>query len=64
MKSFFNNLFANEQSGITRFFASFGSATPFRAVAVVMCLIYFVGLVALIWAPETRGKPLPTDDDQ
>jgi MFS family permease len=64
MKSFFNNLFANEQSSITRFFASIGAPTPFRAVAVVMCSIYFVGLIALIWAPETKGKPLPTDDDK
>jgi len=63
MKSFFNNLFANEQSSVTRFFASFGAPTPFRAVAVVMCTIYFVGLITLIWAPETKDKPLPTDDD-
>jgi MFS family permease len=34
---------------------------PFRTVAVVMCLIYLVGIVALIWAPETKGKPLPED---
>jgi len=32
---------------------------PFRTVAVMMCGIYFVGIVALIWAPETKGKPLP-----
>ncbi|MBM3334528.1 MFS transporter [Candidatus Sumerlaeota bacterium] len=64
MKSFFNDLFANEHSPVTRFFASIGAPTPFRAVAVVMCLIYFVGIVTLLWAPETRGKPLPTDDDR
>jgi MFS family permease len=34
---------------------------PFRKVAMVMCLIYLVGIVALIWAPETKGKPLPED---
>ncbi len=34
---------------------------PFRRVAVIMCLIYLVGIVALIWAPETKGKPLPED---
>lgn len=38
--------------------------SPFRAVALAMCTIYVVGLVALIWAPETKGKPLPTDDDE
>jgi hypothetical protein len=64
MKGFFNNVFANEQSTVTKFFASFGSATPFRAVAVVMCLIYFVGMATLFWAPETKGRPLPTDDEK
>jgi hypothetical protein len=34
---------------------------PFRTVAVGMCLIYLLGIVALIWAPETKGKPLPED---
>lgn len=40
-----------------------GVTSPFRAVAIIMCSIYIIGLVALIWAPETKGKPLPTDDD-
>jgi hypothetical protein len=26
-----------------------------------MALIYLVGIIALIWAPETKGKPLPED---
>ena len=34
---------------------------PFRLVAIVMCSIYLVGIVALIWAPETKGQPLPED---
>jgi MFS family permease len=34
---------------------------PFRTVAVIMCSIYLVGMAALIWAPETKGKPLPED---
>jgi MFS family permease len=33
----------------------------FRSAAVLMSGIYLVGLVALIWAPETKGKPLPED---
>lgn len=33
----------------------------FRTAAVIMCSIYLVGLVALVWAPETKGKPLPED---
>jgi MFS family permease len=45
------------------FLESLGITSPFRAVAIVMCAIYVIGLVALIWAPETKGKPLPTDDD-
>ena len=38
-----------------------GAAEPFRTAAVVMSLIYVIGIVALIWAPETKGKPLPED---
>ncbi len=34
---------------------------PFRTVAILMSSIYLVGMIALIWAPETKGKPLPED---
>jgi MFS family permease len=34
---------------------------PFRTVAVIMSSIYLVGIVALIWAAETKGQPLPED---
>lgn len=34
---------------------------PFRTVAVIMSSIYLVGIIALIWAPETKGRPLPED---
>jgi predicted MFS family arabinose efflux permease len=33
----------------------------FRTAAMIMALIYLVGMVALIWAPETKGKSLPED---
>ncbi len=33
----------------------------FRWGAVVLCCFYFLGLIALIWAPETKDKPLPED---
>lgn len=33
----------------------------FRTAAIVMSSIYLLGIVALIWAPETKGKPLPED---
>ncbi|MCX8109598.1 MAG: MFS transporter [Verrucomicrobiae bacterium] len=34
---------------------------PFRSAAVLMSGIYLLGMVALIWAPETKGQPLPED---
>ena len=34
---------------------------PFRTVGVIMSAIYLVGIFALIWAPETKGQPLPED---
>jgi predicted MFS family arabinose efflux permease len=33
----------------------------FRSAAVLMSTVYLVGIAALIWAPETKGKPLPED---
>ena len=34
----------------------------FRTAAAVMASVYFIGIIALFWAPETKGKPLPEDD--
>lgn len=34
---------------------------PFRTAAILMSAIYVLGMVALFWAPETKGKPLPED---
>ncbi len=34
---------------------------PFRKAATVLSFIFLLGLVALIWAPETKGHPLPED---
>jgi len=31
----------------------------FRTAAVLMSSVYVIGMVALIWAPETKDKPLP-----
>lgn len=36
-------------------------ADPFRKSATVLSFVFLLGLVALIWAPETKGKPLPED---
>jgi len=35
------------------------SLMSFRSAAVLMSTIYLVGVIALIWAPETKGQPLP-----
>jgi MFS family permease len=37
------------------------SQMSFRTAAILMSAIYLVGMVALLWAPETKGKPLPED---
>jgi hypothetical protein len=36
-----------------------GYAEPFRMAGVTMCAIFFIGLLALPFLPETKGKPLP-----
>ena len=33
----------------------------FRTAAMLMSTVYLIGMIALIWAPETKGKPLPED---
>lgn len=42
-------------------FGYLATLMSFRTAAVAMSAIYLVGVVALIWAPETQGKPLPED---
>ena len=37
-------------------------AEPFRYAAITMCAVFGVGLLALPFAPETRGQPLPEED--
>ena len=34
----------------------------FRAAAVVVATCYLIGMVTLLWAPETNGRPLPEDE--
>jgi hypothetical protein len=36
-----------------------GVKEPFRVSATALSFIFLLGLVALIWAPETKGKALP-----
>ena len=42
-------------------FGYLATMMSFRTAAVMMSSIYLVGIVALIWAPETKGTPLPED---
>jgi MFS family permease len=44
----------------TQVFQGYGpDPIPYRYSAVVMCSVFAIGLIALPFAPETRGKPLP-----
>ena len=36
-----------------------GYDEPMRYAGVTMCLVFLIGLAALPFAPETKGKPLP-----
>jgi MFS family permease len=38
-----------------------GVVQVFRWGAVILCSFYFIGIIALLWAPETKGRPLPED---
>jgi MFS family permease len=38
-----------------------GVNEPFRKAATCLSFIFVLGMVTLIWAPETKGKPLPED---
>lgn len=40
-------------------YSQYSGADPFRYAGVTMCGVYLLGLVALRFLPETRGKPLP-----
>ena len=40
-------------------FGYLATLMSFRTAAILMSTVYLVGTVALIWAPETKGKPLP-----
>ena len=40
-------------------FGSYPAPLPFRYAGATMCGIFGLGLVALPFLPETKGKPLP-----
>lgn len=47
--------------GLNQLLIQHNVADPFRKAATVLSLILVLGLVALVWAPGTKGKPLPED---
>jgi hypothetical protein len=42
-------------------FQNSGVRSPFRAAAIALSSVYLIGVVAVVFAPETRGQPLPED---
>jgi MFS family permease len=46
----------------TGLYGEYGSPLSERYSAMTMCIIFFLGLMILPFAPETRGKPLPEED--
>jgi MFS family permease len=45
----------------TSVYGHYGSPLTERYSAVTMCGIFLVGIIAVIWAPETKDRPLPED---
>jgi hypothetical protein len=39
------------------------SISGFRLAAMLLASSYLIGMVALIWAPETLNQPLPEDEE-
>jgi MFS family permease len=46
---------------LTMAFQKSGVSSPFRAAAIALSSVYLIGVVAVVFAPETRGQPLPED---
>ena len=46
-------------SGLNSLLLDHGVNEPFRKSATILSSVFVLGLVALIWAPETKDKPLP-----
>lgn len=47
--------------GLNQILLNQGIAEPFRKSATILSFVFMLGLAALIWAPETKDKPLPED---
>jgi len=46
---------------VVQFLQGLGVSEPFRVGSVLFACLYFFGVIALLWAPETKGRPLPED---
>jgi MFS family permease len=46
-------------AGLNTLLLHYAINEPFRKSATILSFVFLLGLVALIWAPETKGKPLP-----
>lgn len=44
-------------------FGRFESPLPLRYSAIAMCAIFVFGIIILPFSPETRGKPLPAEEE-
>ncbi len=47
--------------GLTVAFRDAGFTAPFRAAAISLASIYVLGAVTMLFAPETKGQPLPEE---
>lgn len=50
---------------LVKVFKTHGYAVPlpYRYSAMAMCAIFLIGIVAVAFAPETKGKPLPEEEE-
>jgi len=46
---------------LNQYLSQSGVESPFRTAATYLSFIFVLGIVALIWAPETKDQPLPED---